>query len=54
MFDIYENDNEQRKSLAFHIIYQAQDRTLSSSEIDQLQNKIVENLEKNINWEVRK
>ena len=54
LFDVYENDNNQRKSLAFHIIYQAQDRTLSSEEIDQLQNKIVENLEKKINWEVRK
>ena len=54
LFDIYENDDDQRKSLAFHIIYQAQDRTLSSEEIDQLQNKIVENLEKNLNWEIRK
>ncbi len=54
LFDVYENNNNQRKSLAFHIIYQAQDRTLSSKEIDQLQNKIVENLEKNLNWEVRK
>ena len=54
LFDIYENNNEQKKSLAFHIIYQAQDRTLSSVEIDQLQNKIVEGLEKNLNWKVRK
>jgi len=54
LFDIYEDGGNQRKSLAFHIIYQAQDRTLSSTEIDQLQNKIVENLEKNLNWEVRK
>ena len=54
LFDIYKNDNDQKKSLAFHIIYQAQDRTLSSAEIDQLQNKIVESLEKNLNWKVRK
>jgi len=54
LFDIYENGNDQKKSLAFHIIYQAQDRTLSSAEIDQLQNKIVESLEKNLNWKVRK
>jgi len=54
LFDVYENNDDQRKSLAFHIIYQAQDRTLSSKEIDELQSKIIENLEKNLNWEVRK
>jgi phenylalanyl-tRNA synthetase beta chain len=56
LFDIYEGDEieEGKKNLAFHIIYQAQDRTLSSKEIDEIQNKIIKNLEEDPEWEVRK
>lgn len=56
LFDIYEGEEipEGKKNLAFHIIYQAEDKTLSSSEIDNLQNKIIETLESNLGWEVRK
>ncbi len=54
LFDIYEKISDEKKSLAFHIVYQSQEKTLSSDEIDKLHNKIVENLENNINWEVRK
>lgn len=56
LFDIYEGDEmpEGKKNLAFHIIYQAQDRTLSSKEIDEIQNKIIKGLNKNLEWEVRK
>ena len=56
LFDIYEGDNipEGRKNLAFHIIYQAKNRTLTSVEIDKIQNKIIKELEKNPDWEVRK
>jgi phenylalanyl-tRNA synthetase beta chain len=56
LFDIYEGEElpDSKKNLAFHIIYQAEDRTLTSTEIEVLQNKIVKTLEKNPLWEVRK
>ena len=56
LFDIYEGEElpEGKKNLAFHIIYQAEDRTLSSKEIDDLQNKIIAALEKEKEWQVRK
>ena len=56
LFDIYEGEELPggRKNLAFHIIFQAKDRTLSSEEIEKLQKKIIKNLEENPEWEVRK
>jgi len=56
LFDIYEGEElpEEKKNLAFHIIYQAEDRTLSSKEIDEIQGKIIKILEKEPEWEVRK
>ena len=56
MFDEYVGDRlpEGKKSLAFHIIYQAQDHTLSSDEISQVHQKIINALERNPEWEVRK
>lgn len=56
LFDIYEGNNlpEGKKNLAFHIAFQAQDRTLAPTEIDDLQNKIIKALEENKDWEVRR
>lgn len=56
LFDIYEGEELPRgkKNLAFHIIYQAEDRTLKSEEIDKIQQKIIKVLEENPGWEVRK
>jgi len=56
LFDMYEGKGlpDGKKNLAFHLIFQAEDRTLSSKEIDDLQKKIINNLEKNPEWEVRK
>ncbi|XOB46261.1 MAG: phenylalanine--tRNA ligase subunit beta [Candidatus Nealsonbacteria bacterium] len=56
LFDIYEGEEiaEGKKNLAFHIIYQAEDRTLTSKEIDDIQEKIIKVLEKDPEWEVRK
>ena len=56
LFDIYEGEElpEDKKNLAFHIIYQAEDRTLKSTEVDDIQKKIIKRLEENLNWEVRK
>jgi phenylalanyl-tRNA synthetase beta chain len=56
LFDIYEGEELPggKKNMAFHIIYQAKNRTLSSEEIDKIQNKIIRELEKDPEWEVRK
>ena len=56
LFDIYEGEELPggKKNLAFHIIYQAEDRTLSSKEIDEIQEKIIKTLEEEQEWEVRK
>jgi len=56
LFDIYEGEEIPggKKNLAFHIIFQAEDRTLSSKEIEELQSKIIKALEENPEWEVRK
>ena len=56
LFDIYEGGElpQGKKNLAFSIVYQAEDRTLSSKEIDELQDKIIKTLESNSEWQVRK
>jgi len=56
LFDIYEGEEieEGKKNLAFHIIFQSEDKTLSSQEIDQLQDKIIKTLEENSEWQIRK
>jgi len=55
LFDIYEGEELPggKKNLAFHLIYQSEDRTLSSKEIDEIQEKIIKTLEAE-EWEVRK
>jgi len=56
LFDIYESEElGGRKSLAFHIIYQAEDRTLTDDEVNQIHNKVMKTIEKEIQGaEVRK
>ncbi|MCD6115326.1 phenylalanine--tRNA ligase subunit beta [bacterium] len=56
LFDIYFGEGlpEGKKNLAFHLIFQAKDRTLSSEEIDNLMKKIIYSLEENPEWEVRR
>ncbi len=56
VFDIYEGEElpEGKKNFAFHIIYQAKDRTLTAKEIDAVHQKIAQALESQPSWEVRK
>lgn len=56
LFDIYTGEEIPggKKNLAFHIVYQAEDKTLSSREIDEVQDKIIKDLEENKEWEVRR
>ena len=51
LFDMYPGDD--KKSLAFHIIFQSNERTLIDKEVNELQEKIIKALEEK-NWEVRK
>ncbi|MFZ4773195.1 MAG: hypothetical protein ACOYK9_04305 [Chlamydiia bacterium] len=54
LFDVYQGDKlgQGKKSLAFHIIYQA-DKTLTSEEVDEVQGKLVKSLEKEFEAKVR-
>ncbi len=56
LFDVYQGREipRNKENFAFHIIYQAEDRTLSSKEIDKIHQKIIKALEENPEWEVRK
>jgi len=56
LFDIYQGTElpQGKKNLAFHIVYQAEDRTLKSEEIDKIHQKIIKTLEKKPRWQVRK
>ncbi len=53
MFDYYEEaKNTESKSMAFHLIFQAEDRTLNSSEVDNLVAKIEREIKKK-GWQVK-
>jgi phenylalanyl-tRNA synthetase beta chain len=56
LFDIYEGERipEGKKNLAFHIVFQSDDHTLTDQEINQLQDKIIRALEEEGGWEVRR
>jgi phenylalanyl-tRNA synthetase beta chain len=56
VFDVYEGRGvpKGKKSLAFHITYQSANRTLEDKEINKIQEKIINALEKNFKAEVRK
>ena len=55
LFDMYEGEElpEGQKNFAFHIVYQADDRTLTSKEVSGLHAKIVKAVEEE-GWEARK
>ena len=55
LFDSYEGDeiDDDKKNLAFHLIFQSEDRTLADSEVEALMKKIKKALEINPDWEVR-
>jgi len=56
LFDMYEGEGipDSKKSLAFHIIYQSYEKTLKDEEVDKIHRKIIKELEKNKNWQVRR
>ena len=52
LFDIYEN--EERKSLAFHLIFPVAEKTLTDEEVNGVMEKIFTAIEANDDWEVRR
>ena len=56
LFDVYEGAGlgQGRKSLAFHLIFQAQDHTLTDSEVNGEVEKILKVLREELNAEIRK
>ena len=56
LFDMYEGGEIPRgkKNLAFHIVYQADDRTLTDKEVDKIHDKIIREISKRRGWDVRK
>lgn len=56
LFDLYESEElgKSKKSLAFHLIFQSRDRTLSDKEVNVLMEKIIKALDSVEDWEVRK
>jgi len=56
LFDMYEGAElpEGKKNLAFHIMYQSADKTLTGKEVDGIHNQIIKALEQDPEWEVRK
>lgn len=55
LFDIYEGDNirEGKKSLAFHLIFQSRERTLSDREVDEILAEVIVALSEE-GWEIRR
>lgn len=57
LFDIYEGEDAKldgKKSLAFRLIFQSEERTLHEDEIEEIIKKIIKALEENPEWEVRR
>jgi phenylalanyl-tRNA synthetase beta chain len=54
LFDVYQPEGKPRKSLAFRLIFQSDKKTLTDREVNKLMDKIIKNLERNLEWEVRR
>jgi len=53
LFDIYEKEGDENKSLAFHLIFQSYEKTLNEAEINEIMNNVFKAVEAK-GWEVRK
>ncbi len=55
LFDVYSGDKlgQNKKNLAFHIIYQSSDRTLTTEEIDAIQAKLINHLQSKFEAQIR-
>ncbi len=55
LFDVYQGNklSDDKKSLAFHIFYQSDDKTLITEEVDQIQNDLIAHLAKKFEAQLR-
>lgn len=55
LFDVYEGKNleDGKKSLAYHIVYQSPNRTLTAEEVEAVHQKLIRKLERGLGAEVR-
>ena len=53
LFDTYQPANSSKKGLAFHIAYQAQDRTMNNAEVNRLHQEVGEALLKELQAQLR-
>ena len=55
LFDVYQGDNieNNKKSLAFHVKYRLEDRTLKAEEVDEAQNKLLKYLQEKYQVKIR-
>lgn len=55
LFDVYSGKNleDNKKSLAFHISYQSEEKTLTSQEVDEIQEKLIKNLQEKFSAHLR-
>lgn len=55
LFDVYSGKNleNNKKSLAFHIVYQSEEKTLTNQEIDEIQIKLIKHLEEKFSAQIR-
>jgi len=54
LFDEYTPPDEDRKSLAFRLVFQSFAKTLTDKEVNDIMEKIIKALEENTQWQVRK
>lgn len=56
LFDVYEGEEipDGKKNLAFHLVFQSNERTLTDKEVDAIMARIISALEERPEWEVRR
>lgn len=56
LYDLYQSDEKMpgRKSLTYALAFQSDEKTLTNEEVNAVQEKIIKNLGKKINAEIRK
>jgi phenylalanyl-tRNA synthetase beta chain len=55
LFDVYtgEKIDENKKSMAFHLVYQSEEKTLTSEELDSIQAELVEKMKEKFDAQIR-
>lgn len=54
LFDLYEDVERDERSMAFHIVFGSQERTLKAQEVDDIMQKIITHIESELDVEVKK